>query len=138
MKLHVIFLCIIAILAILLISCGEQEIANPAPSTYELNQNYPNPFTDTTVIEYGVPDVRPSTGPWVRMTVFDRFNIKQIVLIDRADFPAGRFKVTWNGIGLNGAKVPAGIYYVELEQVNVETGLAEEVFTVGRIVAIKK
>jgi hypothetical protein len=131
-------LCIVLACSLGLISCGEQEIDNPAPTTYELNQNYPNPFTDTTVIEYGVPDLRPSAGPWVRMVVYDRFNIEQVVLINRGDFPAGRFKVTWDGIGLNGVTVPSGLYYIELQQGTTASNFTEDFSVVDRIVAVKK
>ncbi|MDE3058040.1 MAG: hypothetical protein KGJ59_08800 [Bacteroidota bacterium] len=125
--------------AFLFLSCGEQEIVGIPPSQYELKQNYPNPFLDTTVVEYGVPDVSPSAAPYIRLIVYDRFKVKQAVLIDHGDHPAGWFKVTWNGRGVNGFKVQAGIYYIELQQV-VFQGIFSpaEVYVVNRIAALKQ
>lgn len=123
----------------LFISCGEQEIVGIPPTQFELKQNYPNPFSDTTVVEYGVPDLRPSAAPYMRITVYDRFKIKQAELINRGDHPAGWFKITWNGKGVNGFKVQPGIYYIELQQVTLQSLLGpEEVFTVSRIAALKQ
>jgi FlgD Ig-like domain len=130
---------IIVFFSLLFCSCAEQQIANAPPSTYYLNQNYPNPFTDTTVVEFGVPDIRPNAAPWIRIVVFDRFNQKQAILIDNATQKAGQFKVTWYGKGADGFKVPPGVYYIELEQINISaSSLGEEVFTLLRIAALKQ
>jgi hypothetical protein len=118
------------ILAFSFISC--QETVNTPPSTYELKQNYPNPFTDTTVVLYGVPSAGPSaTGPWIRVVVNDRFNHTQAILVDTRNHPAGHdFKAVWNGRGANYQKAPAGIYYIELQQGNS--------YVLGRRVALKQ
>ncbi len=129
----------IAFFSLLLSSCAEQQIANAPPATYELKQNYPNPFTDSTVIEYGVPDVRPSAAPWIRIVVFNRFNQIQATLIDNGAQEAGNFKVTWYAGGPNGFPVPSGVYYVELDQVNFSgSSLNTDVTTLLRITALKQ
>ncbi|HTY11814.1 MAG TPA: hypothetical protein VMF88_12170 [Bacteroidota bacterium] len=128
---------LIASCALLFSSCAEQQIANPPPSTYELKQNYPNPFTDSTVIEYGIPDVRPSAAPWIRLVVVDRFNQTQAILVDNGAQEAGNFKVTWYGQGANGFTAPAGVYYIELDQLNFPGGVGD-VFTLLRIAALKQ
>lgn len=111
---------LISILIIFLVSsCAEQIIDNPPPSTYELKQNYPNPFSDSTVVEYGIPAVPAgSIGPHIKLVVYDRFQRKQQTLVNLPNHPAGKFKKTWNGNGINGFKVPAGIYYILLMQDN--------------------
>jgi len=128
---------LIAFFSLLISSCAEQQIANPPPSTSELKQNYPNPFTDSTVIEYGVPDVRPNAAPWIRLIVVDRFNQTQAILVDNGAQPAGNFKATWYGRGANGFTAPAGVYYVELHQLNFP-GEGESNLTLLRIAALKQ
>jgi hypothetical protein len=129
---------IIALFSLLLFSCGEQQIANAPPSTYYLNQNYPNPLKDTTVLEYGVPYVEPSNpAPWIRVVVLDRFNEVQATLVDNRVHPAGTFKVVWYAEGANGFTVPTGIYYIELQQIQLSGG-SEDVSVLKRIAALKE
>ena len=55
------------LLACASLSC--QDITGPHPQYYELNQNWPNPFSDTTRIAYGVPSVGGnSLGPTCSMS----------------------------------------------------------------------
>jgi hypothetical protein len=132
------------LLIMLLSSCKDQQIVNSPPATYYLKQNYPNPFTDTTRIEYGVPSVGPGgTAPWLRMVVYDRFNVKQATLMENGAHPAGGdvtpFTVTWNGHGVNGIKVPSGLYFIELQQLNAATQRDENNLVVLlRITALKQ
>jgi len=123
---------ILYILAFSFISC--QEIVNTPPPTYVLKQNYPNPFTDTTRIIYGVPFVGANaTGPHVRLVIKDRFNYTEATLIETYNHPAGTDTVIWNGRGANYQKVPAGIYYIELQQLT-----EGNVYVQGRQVALKQ
>ena len=128
----------IAFFSLLLSSCAEQQIANAPPSTYYLNQNYPNPFTDSTVVEYGIPYVEPNNpAPWIRVVVLDRFNELQSTLVDNRYHPAGTFKVVWDAEGVNGFSVPTGVYYIELEQVYLPAG-SGDVAVLKRIAALKQ
>ena len=123
---------ILCILALSFISC--QGINNTPPLTYDLKQNYPNPFTDTTWIIYGVPYAgKNAPGPWVRIVIKDRFNQTEATLVDTYNHPAGYDTVLWNGRGANYQKVPAGIYYIELQQLN-----GNDVYIQGRQVALKQ
>ncbi len=121
-------------------SCADQQIVNTPPSTLELKQNYPNPFTDTTRIEYGVPYVGPGgAAPWLRLVAYDRFNVKQATLMENGAHDAGTFHATWNGRGVNGLKVPAGIYYIEMQQRNAVTSESEDnLIVLLRITALKQ
>ncbi len=121
-------------------SCAEQQIVNTPPNTYELKQNYPNPFPDTTRIEYGVPYVGPGgAAPWLRIVVYDRFNVKQTTLMENGAHDAGTFNVTWSGRGVNGVKVPAGLYYIELQQRNGVVSKSEnDLIVLLRITALKQ
>jgi hypothetical protein len=116
------------------ISCKDQAIDNTPPPSYVLKQNYPNPFTDTTWIIYGVPFAGTNaTGPWVRLVIKDRFNNTEATLVDTHNHPAGDFTVVWTGRGANYQKVSAGIYYIELQQVT-----EGDVSVQGRQVALKQ
>jgi len=122
----------IAVLGFCFISC--QDVINIPPPSYDLKQNYPNPFTDTTWIIYGVPAVGGnSTGPRVRLVVKDRFNHTEATLVDVSNHFAGYDTVLWNGRGANYQKVPAGIYYIELQQIS-----GGDVYVQGRQVALKQ
>ncbi len=114
---------LLVMLAVLLMSCGVQEVVNDPPSTYTLSQNYPNPFTDSTRIDYGVPAAGQGVaGPYLRLIVYDRFQQRQAVLMEKSNHPAGTFSLLWSGIGYNAAKVPPGLYYIELQQINTTAG----------------
>jgi len=130
---------VIAFFSLLLSSCAEQQIASAPPSTYYLNQNYPNPFKDSTVVEYGVPYVEPSNpAPWIRIVVLDRFNELQATLVDNPAHKAGsNFRVIWYGEGTNGFTAPTGVYYVELQQLTFFGG-SEDVSVLKRIAALKE
>ncbi len=137
------FLLITVFIAIIFSSCGKQEIIGVPPNTYELKQNYPNPFTDTTRIEYGVPFVgQGGTAPWLRLIVYDRLKQKQATLMENASHPAGGsipFSATWNGRGVNGIKVPAGLYYIELQQLNAVVNKNEDnLIVLLRVIALKQ
>ncbi|GEM_PF-1464181 len=130
---------IIAFFSLLLSSCAEQQIVNAPPSTYYLDQNFPNPFKDSTVVEYGIPYVEPNNpAPWIRIVVLDRFNELQATLVDNPNHPAGsNFRVTWDALGANGFTVPTGVYYIELEQLRFPAG-SGDVAVLKRIAALKQ
>ncbi len=126
----------IIVIALLFSSCGEQEIVNPPPYTYELKQNYPNPFADSTVIEYGVPFVGSGQqAPHVKIVIYDRFLNRQATLVDNPRHPAGKDTVVWYGKGINGIPVPRGIYYIELQQITFSDEDPKNVLL--RVVAFK-
>jgi hypothetical protein len=106
---------------ILSFSGCQQDTVNTPPPTYTLSQNFPNPFTDTTVVNYGIPSVS-GTGPWIRIVVNDRFNQTMATLVNTHNHSAGTFSVTWNGRRSNFEKVPAGIYYIELQRMDSHGG----------------
>jgi hypothetical protein len=127
---------VLCLLVFFSISC--QEIVNEPAPTYALKQNYPNPFTDSTVVLYGIPSVtQNSFGPWIRVVVNDRFNRTYATLVENHSHPAGHdFKVIWNGRGSNFEKAPPGIYYIELQQLNMSN--SNGVYVHDRKVALKQ
>lgn len=123
---------------VLLAGC-KQEVLNPPPATYVLKQNYPNPFVDSTTIEYGIPNLSPGSGPNIKIIVYDRFNRKQATLISAVNHPAGSgFTLMYDGRGANGTKIGTGIYYVEMQRSETQILGPAEVEVVARIAIFKR
>jgi hypothetical protein len=74
------------------------------PSTFTLNQNFPNPFNPTTLIRYGIP-----RKARVSMTIFDLLGKEVAVLLDDVR-EAGYYEVQWNGTNALRTPVASGIY----------------------------
>jgi hypothetical protein len=110
-------------------SCDDQEIVGIPPNAYELKQNQPNPFSDTTYIEYGIPSVGKNP-PRIRVTVYNRYQDRVVILRDSSKHPAGVFALTWKPYNT----CSAGLYYIELQEVDIFGG--GEVLK--RIAAIKR
>lgn len=68
-----------------------------------IKQNYPNPFTDLTFIDYSVP----SSG-WVRLEIFDAAGKLLDTPVDHFQ-PAGNYRYT-----LDGKKLIPGVYFIRL------------------------
>ena len=74
------------------------------PKEYALGQNYPTPFTPTTVISYSLPE--PSR---VKLSVYDPLGQVVAILLDRNE-AAGNHSTEWDG-----AILSSGIYFYRLE-----------------------
>jgi hypothetical protein len=81
-------------------SVGESE---ESPSTYCLQQNFPNPFNPSTVISFSLPVAQP-----VVLTVFDILG-REIATLAKGTMAAGSHRVTFDAGGL-----PSGVYYCRL------------------------
>lgn len=123
-----------AFLSLVFASClnntvGPVASSGTPPPQFFLNQNYPNPFTDSTWIVYGVP----STGgqnSFVSLIVFDKLHNTVRTLAFNQLHPAGIDTLAWDGRDENYKRVPAGIYVIELY------GASPNVF-LKRITAVK-
>ena len=78
-----------------------------APSIYQLNQNFPNPFNPTTVITYQIP----SAGQ-VSLKVYDSIGKLVTTLVDKIQ-EAGKFTINFDGNNLSN-----GIYFYKLQTGN--------------------
>lgn len=67
-------------------------------------QNYPNPFTENTLIKYEIA----TRGP-VRIFVFDLSGVQLVQLVSKQDEMPGIYTVQWNG-----AKYPPGTYIYKI------------------------
>lgn len=90
----------------------ERGGAESAPEDLTLEPNYPNPFTPTTQIKFGLP----STSH-VRLQIMNVRGQTVRVLVDE-EKPAGWFTVTWDGKNESGREVASGIYLYLIEADN--------------------
>lgn len=90
------------------------DIANPGiseggngligePGSFQLSYNYPNPFSDVSIIEYRLP-----IGIHVRLEVFDSLGRRVTTLIDGVR-EAGTHRIEFDGSGLS-----SGLYIYRL------------------------
>jgi formate-dependent nitrite reductase cytochrome c552 subunit len=79
------------------------------PTTYSLNQNFPNPFNPTTTIEFALPQHET-----VRLEVYDVLG-RLVSTLANSDMAAGTYRVVWNGKDANGQSVASGLYLYRLQ-----------------------
>jgi len=84
------------------------------PDEVRLHNNYPNPFRQSTTIEFDLPEATS-----VRLSVYDVLGRRvETILNERR--PAGRHEVRWNG---QQQSLSSGVYFLRLEAGDVvETG----------------
>ena len=85
------------------------EINIDLPSTYSLEQNFPNPFNPATTIRFTIPkDGR------VKLSIYNLLAEEVAVLLDE-HLKAGFHQVEWNGIDKNNKMLSSGAYFYRLE-----------------------
>lgn len=83
---------------------GIEDAPSPA-SSFELFQNYPNPFCDHTRIMYSIP-----SSQTISMEIFDLMGRRVTKIFDRFH-PAGQYQVN---VSFEGISLPSGIYFYRL------------------------
>jgi hypothetical protein len=81
---------------------------------------YPNPFSESIIINYEVSTADPGTGK-VLVRIFD-LNGRPVTTIVNMIMQSGHYTVTWNGKNDKGEQVPGGAYIIHFR-----AGIAEEV-----------
>jgi outer membrane protein assembly factor BamB len=84
------------------------DIHNRLPDNSLLIANYPNPFNNSTVIEYSLPEASD-----VSLIIYNLMGQKIATLVNLRQ-SAGNYKVIWDGIGSDGNIVSSGIYFARL------------------------
>ena len=87
---------------------SSQIIETQTKSGNALNQNYPNPFTNSTTIEYEISEPKQ-----VGVIIYNLSGSQIKVLVSQKQ-QEGKFSVTWDGTDSKGAKVSTGIYFYTL------------------------
>lgn len=82
----------------------EEQPVTGFASEFNVQQNYPNPFSDNTEIVYEVP-----TASNVTIEVFDAIGNKVATIVDGYR-GAGVYSAKWDGTSEQGAKLQSGMY----------------------------
>ena len=83
----------------------EPPANEPVITSFNLNQNFPNPFNSITTIKYQV-----SKSVLVNLIIYDLTGKEVIRLIDNQNVNPGEHQVTWSGNDQTGKEVSSGIY----------------------------
>jgi hypothetical protein len=75
-----------------------------------LGSSYPNPFSHSTSIPYGIPG---HASQHVSLRIYDARGALVRTLID-ADVPAGAHLAPWDGKDNNAGRVASGVYFARL------------------------
>lgn len=109
---------------------GPQTSIGTPPPEFFLKQNFPNPFTDTTTIEYGVPATGGAASN-VSVIVYDPLLEPVRTLVNNSTHSAGVFRTKWDGRNIRGIQVSSGTYTIQMQGFSPQT-------VVISILAIKK
>ena len=79
------------------------------PSTYKLDNAYPNPFNPSTTISYAIP-----VSNDVKVDVYNIMGQKVRTLVNEFQ-TSGTHNITWNARNDDGVSVATGIYFIRME-----------------------
>lgn len=79
------------------------------PTSFQLHQNFPNPFNPTTDIQYDL-----AAESEVSLIVYNLLGQEVATLVQERQ-PAGAYMVSWNGRDVSGREVPSGIYFYRIQ-----------------------
>lgn len=77
--------------------------------SFELSQNFPNPFNPSTQIEYSL--FNPGN---VTLKIYDNLGKDVMTLVNNIYQNEGRYHIQWNGKDNEGAQLSSGIYFYKL------------------------
>jgi len=90
-------------------------IESTKPTVFFIRQNYPNPFTNETVIEFGLP-----THAHVEITVYNLLGCKIATLVNKYLDP-GYYKIRWYGTDALGRRLSTGVYFYRMKSDKFES-----------------
>ncbi len=80
-----------------------------------LHQNYPNPFTTTTIVDYEI-----SNDSQITLELYD-ISGRMVRTLVRDYLPAGKHSIEWDGNDDSGINVASGVYFCRLETADRST-----------------
>ncbi|VAX25416.1 hypothetical protein MNBD_IGNAVI01-1826 [hydrothermal vent metagenome] len=86
-----------------------KQPVNQMVKSYELKNNYPNPFNPSTIIEFAIP----KKGN-VELSIYNVLGQKIATLIN-SELTQGIYKATWNGLTDSGVSVASGTYIYRIK-----------------------
>ncbi|MCB0277644.1 MAG: hypothetical protein KDI06_22705, partial [Calditrichaeota bacterium] len=93
----------------------------PAAGTFQLFENYPNPFNPETHIKFGISSAL--SGPSdVRINIYNVLGEKVRTLVNNETLEPGVYDRLWDARGDNGEQVSTGVYIYEMIARNRNTG----------------
>ena len=84
--------------------------AQTIPATYELSQNFPNPFNPATTIRYGLPKAERVT-----LKIYNLLGEEVATLVHDELKAAGYHAAIWDGRDKNGRVAASGVYVYRLQ-----------------------
>ncbi|MEJ2196006.1 MAG: T9SS type A sorting domain-containing protein, partial [Ignavibacteriaceae bacterium] len=100
------------------------ELTDNQPVNFELEQNYPNPFSSSTAIPYKLNEQSD-----VSITIYDILG-RELKKFTIGVQPSGVYGVVWDGRNNFGEKAATGIYFYRL-QAGGETQVKKMIFGTG-------
>jgi len=94
------------------------------PQTFELAQNFPNPFNPTTTIRFGLPQEAK-----IILRVYNILGKEVVTLVNDESKSAGFHAVVWDGRNATGTRVGSGLYFYQL--------LTDETSLIRKMVMVK-
>jgi hypothetical protein len=79
------------------------------PTSYGLQNNYPNPFNPTTTVKYQIPE-----NTHVRLVVYNMLGQIVRTIVDQPQ-EAGYYSIQWDGRNNYGESVSSGIYIYRIQ-----------------------
>jgi plastocyanin len=93
-----------------------QIIENNVPSSFKLNQNFPNPFNPATSISFSIP-----RSSFITLKVFNIIG-EEIQTLIEGELDPGSYKTGWDG-----SKQSSGMYFYQLKVFDSQ-GSGEQLF----------
>jgi hypothetical protein len=91
------------------IATSAEEATADIPTTFGLDQNFPNPFNPSTTVRFQLP-----AASFVTLKVFDVLG-REVATLVRAELPAGFHQSTWNGADAAGRLSSSGMYLLVMQ-----------------------
>jgi len=93
-----------------------EVLVDLTPQSFELSQNFPNPFNPTTTIQFQVPEASD-----VSIVIYDMLG-QEVKALFSENVQAGNYSVEWNGVNNAGLKMSSGSYIYRMTAGNfIET-----------------
>ena len=83
------------------------------PETFDLDQNFPNPFNPSTTVKFQIPDKIGTENIRTVVKVYDVLGRVVKTLVDENLAP-GFHSRHWDGLNDNGEKISSGVYFYSI------------------------